>query len=133
MFTLIDSDGNPVEEQQLGLLLYRGGTVCDDNFDDNAAEAVCRQISSSYSMLEWTSNSGETFDIQDNLDIKLDDVQCSGTDWESCEYSEEHDCGHSEDVFLTCAQSEDPTGIPLYLRIWFGLNLCLLFQWDTVR
>ena len=68
-------------------------------------------------MLEWTSNSGETFDIQDNLDIKLDEVRCSGTDWESCEYSEEHDCGHSEDVFLTCAKREDPTGILLYLRI----------------
>ena len=107
LFTLVDSDGNPVEGQQLGLLLYRGGTVCDDGFDDTAAEAVCRQINSSYSMLGWTT--GGTFDIQNNLDINLDDVKCNSTDWGSCEYSEEHNCGHSEDVFLTC---ENTTGIP---------------------
>ena len=103
MFTLVDSAGNPVEGQQLGLLLYRGGTVCDDKFHDNAAEAICRQINSSYSMLEWTSNSGVTFDIQDNLDIKLDEVQCTAADWESCAFSEEHDCEHGEDVFLACS------------------------------
>ena len=107
LFTLIDSDGNPVEEKQFGLLLYRGGTVCDDGFDDIAAEAVCRQIKSSYSMLEWTT--AETFDIQNNLDINLNDVQCNSTDWGSCEYSEEHNCGHGEDVFLSCT-----TGTPLY-------------------
>ena len=108
LFTLVDSDGNPVEGQQLGLLLYRGGTVCDDGFDDTAAEAVCRQINSSYRMIKWTT--GGTFDIQNNLDINLDDVRCSSTDWGSCEYSEEHNCDHSEDVFLTC---ENPKGIPI--------------------
>ena len=101
MFTLVDSAGNPVEGQQLGLLLYRGGTVCDDKFHDTAAEAICRKINSSYSMLEWIS--GSRFDIQDNLDIKLDEVQCTAADWESCAFSEEHDCEHGEDVFLACS------------------------------
>ena len=89
--------------------------MCDDGFDDIEAEAVCRQINSSYGMLEWTS--GSRFEIQDNLDIKLDEVQCSSTDWESCEYSEEHDCGHSEDVFLTCAKRVDPAGIYIFCYI----------------
>ena len=114
MFTLVDSDGNPVEGQQLGLLLYRGGTVCDDGFDDTAAEAVCRQINSSYRMIKWTT--GQTFDIQNNLDINLDDVQCNSTDWGSCEYSEENNCDHSEDVFLTC---ENPKGIPNSINLSF--------------
>ena len=100
MFTIVDQDGNPVDENQLGLLLYSGGTVCDDEFDDTAAEAICRQINSSYMMLQWTA--GRRFDIQDDYDIKLDDVRCYSTDWESCEYSGEHNCGHSEDVFLVC-------------------------------
>ena len=105
LFTLLDLDGNLVEEeQQLGLLLFRDGTVCDDNFDDTAAEAVCRHINSLYTAYTWISEwtAGNSFGIQGNLDIKLDEVQCNSTDWESCEYSEEHDCGHSEDVFLFC-------------------------------
>ena len=101
-----------MEGNQIGLLLYRGGTVCDDGFDNTAAEAVCRQLNPSYGMLEWTS--GSRFDIQNNLDINLDDVQCSSPDWESCGHSEEHNCGHSEDVFLTC---EDPTGFTINLKI----------------
>ena len=120
LFTLVDSDGNPVEGQQLGLLLYRGGTVCDDGFNDIAAEAVCRHINSSYSMLEWTI--GETFDIQNNLDINLDDVLCNSTDWGSCEYSEENNCGHGEDVFLTCENAKGiPNPINLFLhtkKVW---------------
>ena len=130
MFTRVDSDKNPVEEQQLGLLLYRGGTVCDDYFNETAAEAICRQINPSYSMLEWTF--GSRFEIQDNLDIKLDDVQCSSTDWESCEYSEEHNCGHSEDVFLSCGRtrSEDPTGIFIISKnlTWYLPLLTLLMS-----
>ena len=88
----------------MGLLLYRGGTVCDDEFDDTAAEAICRHINSFYTAFKWVS--GSRFDIQDNLDINLDDVQCSSADWETCEYSEEHNCGHDEDVFLICLPGE---------------------------
>ena len=102
IFKLVDSDGNPLEgRHEIGLLLYHGGTVCDDGFNETAAEAICKQINPSYGMLEWTS--GNRFSIQDDLVINLDDVHCSSTDWESCEYSEEHNCGHSEDVHLFCA------------------------------
>ena len=97
---MVDSDGSPIEGQQLGLLLYKGGTVCDDNFDDTAAEAICRYMNSSFTALLWTSE--KTFDIQNNFDITLDDVQCGSAEWESCRYSEENNCGHSEDVFLSC-------------------------------
>ena len=41
LFTLVDSDGNTVEGGEFGLLLYNGGTVCDDFFDTNAANAIC--------------------------------------------------------------------------------------------
>ena len=95
--------------------------MCDDGFDDIVADAVCRQINSSYRMLEWTTE--RTFDIQNNLDINLDDVQCNSTDWGSCEYSEENNCDHSEDVFLSC---ENTTGIPS------PINLSLTYEKGVV-
>ena len=97
---MVDSDGSPIEGQQLGLLLYKGGTVCDDSFDNTAAEAICKYINSSFTAFLWTSE--KTFDIQSNLHITLDEVQCGSSEWESCRYSEENNCGHSEDVFLSC-------------------------------
>ena len=96
----MDSEGNIItEEGQLGLLLYKGGTVCDDNFDDNAANAICRQMRFEEAT-RWTSE--ESFGIQYNYDIKLDDVSCGSEEWESCSFSEEHNCAHHEDVFLSC-------------------------------
>ena len=104
LFVLVDSEQNIItEEGQLGLLLYKGGTVCDDNFDDDAAEAICKLMNFT-SAVEW--NSGAYFEIQSNYDIKLDDVECNSTEWESCSYSEIDNCGHSEDVFLSCSHME---------------------------
>ena len=105
VFDRLGSDGNTVDEHQFGLLLYRGGTVCDDGFDDTAAEAICRQINSSYTVSKWTS--GIRYNFQYKIDIKLDDIQCESVDWESCEYSSQHNCEHSEDVYLFCAASEE--------------------------
>ena len=105
IFDRLGSDGNTVDEHQFGLLLYRGGTVCNDGFDDIAAEAICRQIHSSYTVSKWTS--GIRYNFQYNIDIKLDDIQCGSADWESCEYSSQHNCEHSEDVYLFCAASEE--------------------------
>jgi hypothetical protein len=48
-------------------------------------------------------DSGERYDSQDNYEIKLDNVRCTSGDWASCTYSESHDCGHGDDVFLSCA------------------------------
>ena len=100
----MDSEGNNItEEGQLGLLLYRGGTVCDDSFNYTAADAICKQMNFTHA-LEW--NSEASFDIQSNYDIKLDDVECSSDELKNCRYSEIHDCEHSEDVFLSCGTGE---------------------------
>ncbi|KAL5272032.1 hypothetical protein ACHWQZ_G000289 [Mnemiopsis leidyi] len=103
-FTMVNSEGiNVTQGNQSGLLLYKGGTVCDDYFSNNAAEAICKLMNFT-SAVEW--DNGTYFNIQSNYDIKLDDVKCSSTEWESCSYSEEHNCGHSEDVFLSCSVKE---------------------------
>ena len=43
--------------------------------------------------------------IQPNLEIKLDEVRCGSGEWNSCSFTFSHDCGHNEDVFLTCEDS----------------------------
>ena len=106
----MDSEGNDIEGENLGLLLYRGGTVCDDSFDNTAADAICKYMN--YTLASsWTSD--ESFGIQGTFDINLDDVECSRSEWKSCTFAEEHDCDHDEDVFLSCTFEEgkdDTTG-----------------------
>ena len=83
-----------------GLLLYKNGPVCDDNFSENSADAICRHLGySGYS--SWSS--GSKWDIQNNYSINMSDVQCSSGDWSSCTYTTNNSCEHSEDIFLACA------------------------------
>ena len=114
VFTLVDHYGDESEEidtYRYGLLLYRGGTVCSDNFDNMAANAICGYMGYN-SALDWEG--GEFYpDIQDNLNINVGNVRCSSTDWETCNFSEEPNCDHSQDVFLVCygrEETEDGSG-----------------------
>ena len=95
---------NIILGNQLGLLLYKGGTVCDDFFNDNAANAICRLMNFT-SASRWASNVDGNFnDIISNYDIKLDNVICNSAQWWDCSYSENHDCAHNEDVLLSCRE-----------------------------
>ena len=38
------SGGWEVDPPERGLLLYNGGTVCDDAFDDDSAAAICNEM-----------------------------------------------------------------------------------------
>ena len=100
----MNEDGRAVGTGQAGLLMYDGGTVCDDGFDDIEAKAICRKMGFNRSS-NWES--GLFYDIQNSLDILLDNVDCEDEDWSTCSYSTTHNCGHSEDVFLTCVQGEN--------------------------
>ena len=110
-FTLVDTEGNKItEEEQLGLLLYKGGTVCERNaerynhdFSFFSADAMCRQLNFTQG-LKWTIH--ERFDIQNNYNINLKSVDCRDNEWENCYYSENtQDCRHSQDVFLSCTST----------------------------
>ena len=71
----MDSEGNNITEgQQLGLLLYRGGTVCNEDqssshyyFTLDYAKAICKEMNFTHA-LRWTVR--ESFDIQSNYDIR---------------------------------------------------------------
>ena len=85
-----------------GLLLYKGGTVCDDGFDENTANAICSLMGYASTGSEWSS--GRKWTIQNNYRNKLDAVKCRSNFWSSCTISLSYykDCSHSENVFLTC-------------------------------
>ena len=98
-FSLIDSDGDVAGAWSEGLLISNGGTVCDDYFTDDTADAICRKMGH-FKHLSWSS--GNKWDIQSERDIKLDNVKCENGYWDSCLFSTKHNCVHSEDVFLKC-------------------------------
>ena len=106
LFSLVDSDGNSIQNGgTLGLLLYNDGTVCDDSFSDNSGTAICRNMGFT-GLREWSA--GLRFeDLQNSKEITMDNVECSGERWDSCSYITDHNCGHSEDVFLSCRGSAD--------------------------
>ena len=98
-FTLSDERYNDV--MPAGLLIYRGGTVCDDSFNDNAANAICREMG--YTRAVRWETFGDQYEIQNQLVITLDDVSCPDGNWESCYYRDDvNNCNHNEDVYLHC-------------------------------
>ncbi|XP_036397267.1 uromodulin-like [Megalops cyprinoides] len=85
------------------------GTVCDDSWDRNDAEVVCRQMGcgravSAHGSARFGEGSGP---------IWLDDVQCFGNEsaLTQCRHPEfgTHNCGHGEDAGVVCSE---PSSFP---------------------
>ena len=103
-FSIVEMNGEPSSNS--GLLLYKGGTVCDDDFDRIAANALCSYQGYASSGSTWTS--GNKWSIQSNYKMTLDEVNCRTRAWSSCTYSESPKklYEHSEkDVFLNCTDT----------------------------
>ncbi|XP_062870631.1 lysyl oxidase homolog 2A [Trichomycterus rosablanca] len=91
-------------------MLYSGawGTVCDDDFDMNAAHVVCRQLGF-LGAVSWSPSAkfgrGEG-------PIWLDNVHCTGREASISECRSNgvgvSDCKHSEDVGVVCTQKRIP-------------------------
>ena len=89
------------------------GTVCDDNWDMNDANVVCRYLGYKYAVRALQGN-----DVPDGSgQIWLDDVQCTGSErnFSSCSHNGwgNHNCDHSNDVGVECSS----TGKLLYFII----------------
>ncbi|NXI44892.1 NETR protein, partial [Galbula dea] len=83
---------------------YNGkwGTICDDQWDDQDAEVVCRQLglSGNPKALSWAHYG------QGSGPILLDEVECSGNELslDQCKKSDwgQQNCDHIEDAGVSC-------------------------------
>jgi hypothetical protein len=88
------------------------GSVCDDNFGSNDAAVVCRQLGyltalsyqhsyTNYHYMRYYSNPPSR--------IWMDNVHCNGgeSSFTLCAHNGwgSHNCGHSEDIWITCSGS----------------------------
>ena len=110
-FEILDKYGKQVEgDREQGLLVYREesptllrGTVSKQGFNENSAEAICRQMGyeiNNISAVEWSY--GFKFKIQSNYTTGISRVECSTSTWSSCTYKENIKFTHDFDVFLSC-------------------------------
>ncbi|KAG5876780.1 hypothetical protein JTB14_038406 [Gonioctena quinquepunctata] len=81
------------------------GTVCDDDFNEDAAKVVCK-----YFGFQGTSTvKKDGYFGQGNGPIWLDQVSCLGneTELEKCTHWNwgEHNCDHNEDVGVICSEN----------------------------
>ena len=105
-FELVNFSGDVYRSNELGLLLYNGGTVCDDSFSTIGANVICMLMGFELGANGWEEFSSSIpgdWSFRLDYEITLDDVECvDGTGWEGCTYETDDNCGHDEDVFLSC-------------------------------
>uniref|UniRef100_A0A672HD61 SRCR domain-containing protein n=1 Tax=Salarias fasciatus TaxID=181472 RepID=A0A672HD61_SALFA len=104
------------------------GTVCDDSWDLDNANVVCRQLGcgaaqSALSSAAFGAGTGP---------IWLDDVSCSGHELSiaDCRHSGfgVHNCGHYEDASVVCEVSSLSTSVTLPPSIPFSCWFCFQFH-----
>ncbi|XP_017542517.2 sialoadhesin-like [Pygocentrus nattereri] len=85
------------------------GTVCDDDWDINDAEVVCREMGCGKAVsAPHSAHFG-----QGSEPILLDNVGCSGTESNLTQCSHRgfgtHNCGHQEDAGVVCSILQSPS------------------------
>ena len=89
------------------------GTVCDDNWDLNDGNVVCRMLGYGPA----TSAPASAFFGEGTGEIVLDDISCDGTESDLSDCGHQgygnHNCGHSEDAGVIWS-----TGIKPYFNVY---------------
>ncbi len=87
-------------------IYYNGqfGTICDDDWDNNDAGVVCRQLGYHLGGLGRQS----AYYGRGGGDILLDDVACDGSETNVADCGHlgwlSHNCDHGEDAGVTCGK-----------------------------
>ena len=92
---------------------YRTGTVCDDNFNDHAANLSCQYLGYKYAEAWGSDVPDRIYEFLSDLPILVDEVQCDAwtTSIMECEARFiDHDCSRSENLWLKCSEEDGEEG-----------------------
>ena len=101
-FYLVNKDKQHTQKGH-GILMYNGGTVSGNNFDDTTAELICR-IMGYNNFMSWST--GRRYQFQDSLPIRINDLNCLKSEevFPFCTYGNDTSTEtHENDIWLWCA------------------------------
>ena len=90
-------------------MIMDAGTVCDDGFALVDANVACKDLGFRYAVSFHTATTTEQYHARSSAyEILLDNVACLGSETSllSCASTrgvDQHNCDHTEDVWLQCA------------------------------
>ncbi|KAL4444036.1 hypothetical protein ABPG75_011773 [Micractinium tetrahymenae] len=107
---LVEGDGDASGRLEV-LVDGQWGTVCDDGFENYAADVACRQLGYSYGGVVAPP---DTFPRGFNY-IALDETNCFSDEssLKQCQLNPNGDCTHSEDVGLFCVDGSSSVATPV--------------------
>ena len=97
------------ESDNSGRVILHGQTVCEEGFDDNAANVVCKMLGFQYGEAVMGG-----LDHDDNLELAGKSFNCTGkeTSLESCNILTGVSCDSNKDAAVLCEEAAARQNFP---------------------